>query len=110
MAKLTRGKVCYNLEVTPYTYQVEYESGIITYHFSSNFYLNNFVDKLASNREYYNRSLSKRFNIPMVMNNLADVILYSKIEKRGFCLKVNEEFIRCQESIKFVGSQVMSNF
>jgi hypothetical protein len=40
--------------------------------------------KLLENRDKINTSLSMRFNINIIFNSVADILLYTKIESRGF--------------------------
>lgn len=99
MSELTRGGVAYNFDASPYRYNVDYGSKSITFVFSSEFYLNNFIRKLKSNREKINQSLSKRFGFMVEHNILCDIKLYTSIEKRGFLLYKNGERFECLNTI-----------
>lgn len=95
---LTRNGICYDLPNTPYRVKVD---GVI-YHFSSELYRVKFIEKRLEHRQQLNASLSSRFNMEIETGNFADIILYRKIEKRGFLIydEVNE---RCQNNIRCGG-------
>lgn len=81
--ELTRGaKICYNLAKTPY----KTNSGNLCFCFSSEKHLQKFKARLKDNRDYINKSLSRRFGVDINVNCLADILLYRKIETRGFLL------------------------
>lgn len=98
---LTKNGICYNLSVSPYRYTVDY----ITFVFSSKSHLNKFKSKIQENRENINFSLSNRFNVYIDVAELSDVILYRKIETRGFLIiKEGEEL--WQNNLKYVGGSL----
>jgi hypothetical protein len=94
---LTRSGVAYNLEESPHRLDVPYDSGTITYVFSSDLYRRNFYDRFLENREQINESLTRRFGFPVNNDVLCDVRLYKSIEKRGFLLMKGEERILWQD-------------
>lgn len=82
-ATLTRGaRICYDLRKTPYKAT---EKGY-TFCFSSQKHLEKFLFQLIENRKTINKSLSKRFGFDIELNTLADIVLYRRIETRGFLL------------------------
>lgn len=103
MVKLSRGGICYNLEVTPFFIKNKYEEYKVLFHFSSDFYKNKFESQVNEHREKINKSLSKRFGLSYINPILADIVLYSKIETRGFYLLINDEEFKCLNSIKLSG-------
>lgn len=107
---LTRGGVAYDLSVSPYTQKVVYNietNEEITYHFSSQYYKDNFNERLYENRDSINGSLTKRFGINIKNDKLCDIKLYTKIEKRGFLLKNNREEFTCLNTIKLDGTMLI---
>lgn len=93
---LTRGGVCYDLVKTPFESTQTYTNqGEMVFKFSSEYNLNNFNNKFKENREKINTSLSKRFNLNINCDLLADLKLYEKIEKRGFLIVGESESIEC---------------
>lgn len=100
---LTRSNIAYNLEESPHRLEVPYDSGAITYVFSSELYRRNFYDRFLENREKISESLSRRFGFQVNNDVLCDIRLYSSIEKRGFLLIKGEERILWQEDIVLDG-------
>lgn len=101
---LTRNNVAYNLNESPHRLEVPYDQGILIYVFSSEFYKTNFYNRFLDNREKISESLSKRFGFNVQNDLLADLKLYTSIEKRGFLIILGEEKIVCQENITLDGA------
>lgn len=101
---LTRNNVAYNLNESPHRLEVPYDQGILIYVFSSEFYKSNFYNRFLDNREKISESLSKRFGFNVQNDLLADLKLYTSIEKRGFLIILGEEKIVCQENITLDGA------
>lgn len=102
---LTKNGVYYDLEQSTFRYT---DNGL-TYVFSSKLHLQKFKSKLSESRDIVNYSLSKRFNFPVDVSQLADLVLYRKIETRGFLILTSEGKLLCQNSIKFVGGKAIPN-
>lgn len=83
---LTRRNVAYNLKESPHRLEVPYDQQILIYVFSSEFYKTNFYNRFLDNREAISESLSKRFGFQIENDLLADLKLYTSIEKRGFLI------------------------
>lgn len=83
------------------TYKVN--TGDIVFVFSSEFYKGKFIDLQKENREKLRRSLHNRFLIDCVFNDYFDIILYKKIEKRGFLIYSRGEMFTCPNQVKCVG-------
>ena len=79
-----------------------YKDGDIKYFFSSKYYLNKFISQIKLNREIINLSLSNRFKLDIEVDCLADIVLYNKIETRGFYIEIMEDK-RWQESTTLGG-------
>ena len=99
---ITRNGVCYDLNISSYRYKV----GNLTFVFSSQLHLDKFKKKLKENRDIINYSLSKRFNLHVDVTELADIVLYRKVETRGFLIVTGEGNELCQKSLKYVGGKV----
>lgn len=82
----TRNGVCYDLQKSTYRTTV---NGL-TFVFSSRLHLDKFKKKLHENRDIINYSLTRRFNVTVDVSQLADIVLYKKIETRGFLIVTNE--------------------
>lgn len=98
----TRNGVCYDLPRSTYKTTVDG----LTFVFSSKLHLEKFKAKLKENRDIVNYSLSRRFNVSVDVSQLADIVLYRKIETRGFLIVTNEGFNLCRENLKCHGVKV----
>ena len=114
---LSRRKIAYDLNTSPYYTDVYYSSGsfkitdvsneqTITFIFSSETYLRKFTEQLQENRVKISESLSKRFGYSIKCDLLSDLRLYISIEKRGFLILVNGEKCDCLESIILDGQNL----
>ena len=96
----------YNLHRSPYKFTVKYDDIEITYHFSSLLYRNKFDSKIEENRQSINKSLYNRFGINIEFDKLADLKLYSTIEKRGFLISSNGDNAECLNDIILDGQKM----
>lgn len=99
---ISRNGVVYDLNVSSYRHTVDG----LTYVFSSKLHLDKFKKKLKENRDIINYSLTKRFSIAVDVSQLADVVLYRKIETRGFLIVTAEGSELCQNNITYGGGVV----
>lgn len=99
MAKLTRGNICYNLRESPFFHNVNYGDSDLCFRFSSKFYEEKFINQLSINRTNINNSLTNRFGFETNVDILADIKLYSTIEKRGFLIQTDKDNIECLDDI-----------
>lgn len=109
MSRLTRGGVAYNLSESPFFTEITYSEMTLKFVFSSNLYLNNFLKRLSDNREAISKSLSNRFGFEIFNDVLADIKLYSSIEKRGFLIYHNGKVIECLGEIKMDGKKLIQS-
>lgn len=107
MSGLTRSKIAYDLTISPHKVIVAYESFKLVYVFSSGLYKRNFKDKLQSNREKINHSISNRFGFSIKNDILSDLKLYTTIEKRGFLIYKDKEKIECLNNIVLDGNNLI---
>ena len=106
MAELTRSNIAYNLSISPHRLLLEYGETTLVFVFSSALYKRKFSEKVNENREQIFNSLAKRFGVKIEYPILADIKLYSTLEKRGFLLLVNGVEAVCLEAIKLDGEKV----
>lgn len=99
---ITKNGVYYDLTISTY----RHKEGDLVYVFSSKMHLDKFKKKLKENRDIINYSLTKRFNVPINVSKLADIVLYRKIETRGFLIYTITGKELCRENITFVGGEV----
>ncbi len=101
---MTKHGVCYDFKKSPY----KYDRNGVTFVFSSQLHLEKFTKKIEENRKKINDSLSNRFDLNVDVSALADIVLYKKIETRGFLIVTQEETELWQKSnLKFVGGKVI---
>ena len=101
---ITRNGICYDLSVSEYRTTVNQ----LTYVFSSQLHLDKFMERLEENRKAINKSLTKRFKLPVDVSTLADMVLYKKIETRGFLIVTNEGQELWQNNTTFVGDKAIT--
>ena len=100
---ITKNGVCYDLYISPYTYTLNN----LKFVFSSKTHLDKFKKKVKENRDIINYSLTKRFNINVDVSQLADIVLYRKIETRGFLIYTCNGVEICQKNITYIGGEVI---
>ena len=103
MAQLTRSNIAYNLSISPHRHTVDYGESSLQFVFSSELYKNKFLEKQNENREQIDNSLTKRFGVKVSFPILADLRLYTTIEKRGFLLVKNGVEVECPDKITLNG-------
>ena len=106
MAQLTRSNIAYDLSISPHRHIVAYGEESLEYVFSSDLYKRKFIEKQTEHREQIESSLTKRFGFTVRQPLLADLRLYSTIEKRGFLLVKNGVEVQCPEVITLDGERV----
>lgn len=99
---ISRNGVYYDLNLSNF----RFKCGNLIFVFSSKLHLENFKKKYKENRDIINYSLSKRFKCKVDVSQLADVVLYRKIETRGFLIVTIEGKQTCQNNITFDGLEV----
>lgn len=99
---LSRNNICYDLKKSHFRYS---RDGI-TYVFSSRLHLDKFKERIDGNRKTINQSLSNRFNIAVNVDVLADIVLYCKIENRGFLIVARGENVECRSNLLYDGATV----
>lgn len=99
---ITRNGVCYDLSKSNYKH---IENGVV-FVFSSKLHLDKFKRKLTDNRKLINMSLTKRFSCGVDVSILADIVLYKKIETRGFLIVYEGIELWEKEQVIFAGGKV----
>lgn len=99
----TRNGIYYDLSKSTYRFKVPDTN--ITFVFSSDLHMIKFEDQFKENRNDFNVKQKARYRIDITMKVLPDILLYKKIETRGF-LMVNEGGqVLCQENLKLIGEK-----
>ena len=95
---MTRNGIVYDLLDSPYFLTIDN----FTYYFSSEVNKRKFSARVLENRKNINYSLTMRFDINIIFNPLCDIVLYRKIEKRGFRIKEGNIEL-CQKNLVLNG-------
>lgn len=95
----TKNGVCYNLAVSPWTF--EYRD--MSFAFSSRAHRDRFADSVTSRCHWLNDSLARRFKVTCEIEELALVQLYLMIETRGFYMVIDGKVMTCPDSLVFRG-------
>jgi len=100
---VTRNGVYYDL--TKSTFKFTTPDTKMTFIFSSDLHMFKFEDQYKAFRKEQNLKLKARYRIEIVTTVLSDLVLYKKIETRGF-LVINEGGqILCQENLILIGER-----
>jgi hypothetical protein len=81
---ITRNGVC--LDLTKSVYKYKAPDSNITFVFSSDLHLTKFEEQYKEHRKEFNLKFTARFRLTVDMKILPDVLLYKKIETRGFLI------------------------
>ena len=93
----TRNGVYYDLTKSRYKFKVPDTNMIFI--FSSDLHMFKFEDRYLNNREEQNIKFKSRFRVNIETKVLPDIMLYQKIETRGFLI-INEKGQKlCQENL-----------
>lgn len=106
MAQLTRSNIAYDLTISPHRVIIPYGETQIEFVFSSELYKRKFLEKMKDHRKSIEKSLSKRFGFTICTPFIADVKLYTTIEKRGFLLCKDGVEYECQSAVIYDGETV----
>lgn len=90
----TRDNIYYDLHESIY----RIEQGRMIFVFSSELYRTKFKEQVQQHRIQFNKKFKVRYGLAFDFKELPDVVLYCKIEKRGFLLiKKGEVMDECRE-------------
>ena len=99
---ISRRGICYDLKLSKF----KSTQGDLTFVFSSQLHKEKFEEQLKTNRDTVNYSLSKRFKIKVDVSALADIVLYKKIETRGFLIVAKEGKATCLNNLIFNNGKI----
>lgn len=100
--KMTRNGIVYNLATSPFTIVVDETE----YFFSSRLHMDKFTKQLHENRGVFSYKFTNKYNIVIRLTNIADMLLYNKIETRGFYIIHNGEVYSCKKEVLFDGDHL----
>lgn len=100
---VTRNGIFYDLSKSVYKLKIV-DTGMI-FVFSSDLHRTKFEEQQMKNRHEHNIKMTARYRINFRMTVLPDLLLYKKIETRGF-LVINEGGQKlCQENLLLIGEK-----
>lgn len=106
---MTQNGIEHNLEKSPYIFSYDYDYQNISYYFSSERNLKKFSACLEENRKNIEMSLFNRFKIRMShIEILSDIVLYKRIEHRGFYIVCDGGEIRWAVDLVFDGQKLLT--
>lgn len=100
---MTKNGIERNLAKSPYFIT----RNSITFFFSSKLHLNKFSNKRFEFKNEIKQSLSKRFKIGIDLPIICDLILYKRIETRGFLIFKEGKYYSCVNSIISDGDRLI---
>ena len=97
----TRAGVFYDLRLSTYYTVI----GELKYMFSSDIHLTKFLEQLTPHRKEFNERLRIRYKINTEFKVYPDIVLYKKIESRGFLICNHEGVKLCLENLLLIGEK-----
>ena len=95
----TRDGIYHNLLESEYVIT----NGVITFYFSSEFYMNKYLEEYKEHRIVFNKRIKYTIkDSPFDLNLLSDIVLYKQIEKRGFRAKIRRCDVTWKDLHRFV--------
>lgn len=105
MENITKRGIYLNLKISPYKFIGEQ----FIFYFSSKYHLDIFKRKRLDNFNNVNERLSKRFKTILQCPTLADLILYEKVETRGYFVTDSEKNEISIDELMLLGLMVRRN-
>ena len=104
---MTKSGVEANLKISPYAVQNNYNGKEVIYYFSTANNMDRFQTEADTFFTSVCTSLTNRFRIRFHLPKMfTDVVLYSRIEKRGFHVIFEGVEIKCVNDLKLIGAQL----
>jgi hypothetical protein len=100
----TRHGIYYDLTKSPYKF-ITPDSNT-TYVFSSDLHMMKFEDQYINNRSELNLKFESRYHVHFNLMVMPDLILYRRIEKRGFLVITDGGHKLCQDNLRLDGEKV----
>ena len=102
---ITRNGIYYNLELSHYKFKVPDTNMVFI--FSSELHLFKFEDRYIDNRKDFNTKQRSKYRMNIQSIVLPDVLLYKKLESRGFLIVDERGNKICLENLICYGEKVM---
>lgn len=100
---VTRNGVYYDLNKSVYKFKIP--SSNMVFVFSSDLHMIKFIEQYETNRKEQNIKFNSRYRLNIGLSVLHDLILYRKIETRGFLVFNCEGEKLCQENLILNGEK-----
>lgn len=97
---ITRDGIYYSLQYSNY----RFTTNDITYVFSSKLHLEKFKKQYTEHRNDLSIKFTRRYGITIHLHTLSDVVLYKRIESRGFLI-IKEGVELCQSEVILDGEK-----
>lgn len=81
----------------------QFELDGVSYFFATERHMSKFMDNYKQNRNDVSVNLTKRWHVPIKLDLLADLYLYSQIENRGFYIIYKGKVITWQGALELNG-------
>jgi hypothetical protein len=93
----TQRGIYHNLRESKYTAS----NSEVVFFFSSNLYLQKFMNGYHNNRIKVNKRLNMKNKVPLNFDMLADILYYEEVEKRGFFVRLNRARLSFDDLYKY---------
>ena len=98
----TTGGIFINLNDSDYSINIEG----FTFYFSSKVYLEKFKKKVGDYAVFESEKIATRYNVYINLNLYFMIVLYKKIEKRGFRIYDNDKKIYLSKDLAFINQLI----
>jgi hypothetical protein len=100
----TRNGIYYDLSKSVYKCRINDTHTVFI--FSSDLHLVKFEEQIQKNRDEFNIKMKARYGIECNMKALPDILLYKKLETRGFLVLTEGGQALCLENLTLNGEKV----
>lgn len=104
---MTKSGVEANLKISPYVVENNYNGKEVIYYFSTEKNMNRFKNEDLTFFVSVCTSLTNRFRIRFHLPKMfTDIVLYSRIERRGFHVIIEGIETKCVSDLKLIGAEL----
>lgn len=104
---MTKSGVEANLKISPYVVHNNYNGKEVIYYFSTANNMDRFKSEADTFFTSVCTSLTNRFRIKFHLPHMfTDIVLYSRIERRGFHVIIEGVETKCVNDLKLIGAQI----
>lgn len=99
---MTRNNIIYDLRLSMFKYKLNN----IEYVFSSQLHRDKFIARYEDNRKKLSHKLTEKYSFNISHDIMADLLLYEKVETRGFLIYNERGKELCKENLILNGEKV----